>query len=67
MKGIQGTDVAKQASDIIITDDNFSSIVKAVIRGRNFYDCIAKFLQYQTTANLAAGSIIVISAAAINV
>ncbi|CAF2314056.1 unnamed protein product [Rotaria sp. Silwood2] len=64
--GIQGTDVAKQASDIIITDDNFSSIVKAMMWGRNVYDCIAKFLQFQLTANLSAGFISVVSAAAIS-
>ncbi|CAF0973525.1 unnamed protein product [Rotaria sordida] len=64
--GIQGTDVAKQASDIILTDDNFSSIVKAMMWGRNVYDCIAKFLQFQLTANLSAGFISVISAAAIS-
>jgi len=67
IKGIQGTDVAKQASDIILTDDNFSSIVKAVMWGRNVYDCIAKFLQFQLTANLSAGVISVVSAAAISV
>ncbi|CAM2710546.1 unnamed protein product [Rotaria socialis] len=64
--GIQGTDVAKQASDIILTDDNFSSIVKAMMWGRNVYDCIAKFLQFQLTANVSAGVISVISAAAIS-
>jgi len=64
--GIQGTDVAKNASDIILTDDNFSSIVKAMMWGRNVYDCIAKFLQFQLTANLSAGVISVVSAAAIS-
>ncbi|CAF1139095.1 unnamed protein product [Adineta ricciae] len=64
--GIQGTDVAKQASDIILTDDNFSSIVKAMMWGRNVYDCIAKFLQFQLTANLSAGILSVVSAAAIS-
>ncbi|CAF3983316.1 unnamed protein product, partial [Rotaria sp. Silwood2] len=64
--GIQGTDVAKQASDIILTDDNFSSIVKAIIWGRNVYDCTAKFLQFQLTANLSTGLISVVSAAAIS-
>jgi P-type Ca2+ transporter type 2B len=52
--GIAGTDVAKEASDIILTDDNFSSIVKAVMWGRNVYDSIAKFLQFQLTVNLVA-------------
>jgi len=52
--GIAGTDVAKEASDIILTDDNFTSIVKAVMWGRNVYDGIAKFLQFQLTVNLVA-------------
>ena len=52
--GIQGTDVAKEASDIILTDDNFNSIVKAVMWGRNVYDSIAKFLQFQLTVNVVA-------------
>jgi len=43
------TGVAKQASDIIITDDNFSSIVKAISWGRNVYDSIAKFLTFQVS------------------
>uniref|UniRef100_A0A9J8CHL4 Calcium-transporting ATPase n=1 Tax=Cyprinus carpio carpio TaxID=630221 RepID=A0A9J8CHL4_CYPCA len=52
--GIAGTDVAKEASDIILTDDNFSSIVKAVMWGRNVYDSISKFLQFQLTVNVVA-------------
>ena len=52
--GIAGTDVAKGASDIILTDDNFSSIVKAVMWGRNIYDSVAKFLQFQLTVNIVA-------------
>lgn len=54
MQGIAGTDVAKEASDIILTDDNFSSIVKAVMWGRNVYDSISKFLQFQLTVNMVA-------------
>ncbi|XP_004675882.1 PREDICTED: plasma membrane calcium-transporting ATPase 1 [Condylura cristata] len=52
--GIAGTDVAKEASDIILTDDNFTSIVKAVMWGRNVYDSISKFLQFQLTVNVVA-------------
>ncbi|XP_054264207.1 plasma membrane calcium-transporting ATPase 3 [Macrosteles quadrilineatus] len=52
--GIAGTDVAKEASDIILTDDNFISIVKAVMWGRNVYDSITKFIQFQLTVNLVA-------------
>jgi Ca2+ transporting ATPase len=44
--GITGTDVAKHAADIIIMDDNFASIVKACMWGRNIYDGIRKFLQF---------------------
>lgn len=42
--GIAGTDVAREASDIIIMDDNFSSIVTACLWGRNIYNCIRKFI-----------------------
>lgn len=52
--GIQGTEVAKEAADIIILDDNFVSIVKAVLWGRNVYDNIRKFIQFQLTVNLVA-------------
>lgn len=44
--GIAGTEVAREASSIILQDDNFNSIVKAVMWGRNIYDCIKKFLQF---------------------
>merc|ERR1712038_1081429 len=47
--GIAGTDIAKNACDIILMDDNFTSIVKAVKWGRNIYDSISKFLQFQLT------------------
>jgi len=52
--GIEGTGVAKQASDIIILDDNFGSIVKSVMWGRNVRENIQKFLQFQLTVNLVA-------------
>lgn len=42
--GKKGTQIAKQAADIILLDDNFRSIVKAIIWGRNIYDSIKKFL-----------------------
>lgn len=42
--GIAGTDVARDAADIILLDDNFNSIVKAAMWGRNVYDSIRKFL-----------------------
>lgn len=52
--GISGTEVAKDASDIILLDDNFKSIVKAVLWGRNVYDSIRKFIQFQVTVNIVA-------------
>ncbi|CAB3380994.1 Hypothetical predicted protein [Cloeon dipterum] len=64
--GIAGTDVAKEASDIILTDDNFSSIVKAVLWGRNVYDSISKFLQFQLTVNVVAVTAAVIGSVLLN-
>ena len=52
--GIKGTAVAKDAADIIIEDDNFASLVKAVKWGRNIYDNIKRFLQFQLTVNVVA-------------
>jgi magnesium-transporting ATPase (P-type) len=62
--GLSGTDVAKRASDIIILDDNFSSIVKAVLWGRSVFDNIRKFLQFQLTVNVVALTITFLSAVA---
>ncbi len=42
--GTAGTEVAREAADIILLDDNFTSIVKAVMWGRNIYDSVRKFL-----------------------
>ncbi|EEY70103.1 P-type ATPase (P-ATPase) Superfamily [Phytophthora infestans T30-4] len=55
--GISGTAVAKDASDIILMDDNFTSIVSAIKWGRNVYDSIAKFLMFQLTVNVVAISL----------
>lgn len=52
--GIVGTDIAKQAADILLLDDNFASIVKAVQWGRNVFDSISKFVQFQLTVNVVA-------------
>jgi Ca2+ transporting ATPase len=51
---ICGTGIAKEAADIILIDDNFASIITAIKWGRNIYDCIRKFLQFQLTVSLAA-------------
>ena len=67
MQGIAGTDVAKEASDIMLTDDNFSSIVKAVMWGRNIYDSISKFIQFQLTVNIVAVLITFVGACAVQV
>ncbi|KAL8479739.1 hypothetical protein ACS0TY_026611 [Phlomoides rotata] len=60
--GIQGTEVAKESSDIIILDDNFSSVVKVVRWGRSVYANIQKFIQFQLTVNVAALIINVVAA-----
>ena len=61
--GITGTSVAKDASDIVLMDDNFVSIVKAVMWGRNVYDSIRKFLQFQLTVSFVACAVSFVSAA----
>jgi len=60
--GKVGTDIAKQAADILLTQDNFVAIVSAVKWGRNIYDSVRKFLQFQLTVNVVAVAITFISA-----
>ncbi|KAF3965649.1 hypothetical protein CMV_010192 [Castanea mollissima] len=52
--GIQGTEVAKESSDIVILDDNFTSVVTVLRWGRCVYNNIQKFIQFQLTINVAA-------------
>ena len=50
--GLRGTDVAKEASDVILLDDNFATIIKAIEEGRAVYDNIKKFITYILTSNV---------------
>jgi len=60
--GIAGTEIAKEASDIILMDDNFASIVKAIMWGRCVNDAVRKFLQFQISTNITAVIITFVSA-----
>jgi len=59
--GISGTDVAKEASNMILVDDNFTSIVEAVEDGRTIYDNIRKFVEYLLSCNLGEVMVIFIA------
>ncbi|CAD8186782.1 unnamed protein product [Paramecium octaurelia] len=60
--GIAGTDAARESASIVMLDDNFYSIVKAVLWGRNIHDSIKKFLQFQLTVNIAISVLTIFSA-----
>lgn len=60
--GITGTDVTKEASDMMLTDDNFASIVAAVEEGRGIYDNVKKYLTYLLAANLGEVGLIATTA-----
>ena len=52
--GISGTEVSKEAGDIVLLDDSFATIVKAVAWGRNIYENIKRFIRFQLTVNMAS-------------
>ncbi len=59
--GVRGTDVAKQASDIVLLDDNYATIRNAIRRGRTIFDNIWKFVAYLLSANLAEVLVVVVA------
>lgn len=63
--GIAGTELAREAAGIILLDDNFSSIINAVLWGRNIYDNIQRFIQFQLTVNIVAVTCAIVGAVTI--
>lgn len=61
--GISGTDVTKEVADIVLTDDNFSSIVNAVRYGRTIFSNIKSFVRYQVSTNVAALTLMIVAPA----
>jgi calcium-translocating P-type ATPase len=56
--GKSGSEVAKEAADIVVLDDNFHSITQAILYGRTIYKSIQKFIVFQSTINIASSSIV---------
>lgn len=59
--GIAGTEVTKEASDIVLLDDSFATIVKAVKWGRGIYENFKRFIQFQLTVNVSSVVVIIVS------
>ena len=59
--GIAGTEVTKEASDIVLLDDSFTTIVKAVKWGRGIYENFKRFIQFQLTVNVSSVVVIIVS------
>lgn len=62
LQGVSGTDVARESADIVLQNDDFSSIVEAVKWGRNLYESILKFLQFQFTIAWVAIIVVIVGA-----
>ncbi len=62
--GVAGSDVAKEAADIVIVDDNYSTIITAVRRGRVIYDNILKFIHFLLSGNMSELTVVLFAAAA---
>ncbi|MEY4230733.1 MAG: hypothetical protein RLZZ362_1582 [Actinomycetota bacterium] len=60
--GITGTEVTKEAATMVLTDDNFATIVKAVGRGRTIYDNIVKFVRFQLSTTLGFAALFLLAA-----
>lgn len=59
--GISGTEVSKEASDIVLLDDSFSTIIKAVAWGRGIYENFKRFIQFQLTVNVSSVLVVFVS------
>jgi P-type E1-E2 ATPase len=58
--GMAGSDVAKDASDIVLTDDNFASIINAIEEGRRMFDNIQKFILHLLAENISQACVLLI-------